>query len=316
MKKKRSGNDEKVQAETREQFFEESKFDPTNQKFGLFSYTGTLAVSKRPYFTNTKCHKNPDGTVTTAPSNFLVGGSKRGKTPDTYFSFPKYVPDNEGKEKRKKEKEKKIEINWKPGGTIPEKFSLYPHQPTENIKVINKRGPDGLVVLEPKNLYTSPPRLGSAMSTPGLLIGGQELPYQSEPYDRQHKMVQEEIKKSKEKMKSGPFQPPNPTRDTFFNNELTYGETNMPKKSIPRVRTQNILKHDRVFYPSNPSKFGSTIGKFPEFMPDPLSSPKRRPPSEQIAWRPTTKERSRPTPSVTNCVKNLRAEFPMLRKNH
>ena len=314
MKRKRSGNDI---AATREKFFEESKFDPKNQKFGLFSYTGTLAISKKPYFTNTKCHKNTDGTVTTAPSNFLVGASKRGKTADTYFSLPNYISDNEVKgNKRKKENQGKIEVNWKPGGTISEKFSLYPHEPSENEKKINKRGPDGLVVLEPKNLYTSPPRLGSAMSTPGLLIGAKELPYQSEPYNRQHKIAQEEFKKNKEKMKAGPFQPPNPTRDTFFNNEITFGETNMPKKPIPRVRTQAILKHDRVFYPSNPSKQGSTIGKFPEFMPDPLSSPKRRPPSEQIAWRPTTKERSRPTPSVTNCAKNLRSEFPILRKNH
>ena len=29
-----------------QKYFEESKFDPLNQQYGLFSYSGTLAVSK------------------------------------------------------------------------------------------------------------------------------------------------------------------------------------------------------------------------------------------------------------------------------
>jgi hypothetical protein len=33
----------------RESFFEESKLDPYKPQYGLFSYPGTLAISKQPY---------------------------------------------------------------------------------------------------------------------------------------------------------------------------------------------------------------------------------------------------------------------------
>lgn len=317
MKKKRSGNEEAQLLQSRQQFFEESKFDPKNQKYGLFSYTGTLAVSNKPYFVKTACHKNKEGLVETKPRNFIVGASKRGKTADTYFSLPEYKADNEIKDKKSRKPEGvKIENAWKPGGPLQEKYATYEHLPTENIKKISRRGPDGLVVIEPKNLYTSPARLGTAKTTPGLLIGGHEFEYQPDPFDRQHKMQQDEIKRQKAKLQAESFKPPNPTGKNFFDNEKTFGETNMPKKTIPKVQSLNVYKHDRVFYPNNPSKLGSTIGKFPEYIPDPLSSPKRRPPSEQIAWRPTTNERTRPTPSVTYLAKNLRSEFPTLRHHH
>jgi hypothetical protein len=317
MKKKRTGNEESQLSESRQQYFDDSKFDASNQKYGLFSYTGTLAISNKPYFVKTASHKNKEGLVETKPRNFIVGPSKRGKTADTYFSLPEYKSDNEVKNSRKaKPKPDKVEVVWRPGGALQEKYNSYEHLPADNVKKISRRGPDGLVVIEPKNLYTSPARLGTAMSTPGLLIGGHEYEYEPDAYDRQHRMQQEELKRNKAKMQADAFKPPNPTGKNFFDNQKTYGETNMPKKTMQKVMSLNIYKHDRVFYPANPSKLGATIGKFPEYIEDPLSSPKRRPPSEQVPWRPTTNERTRPSPSVTNLAKNLRAEYPILRKNH
>ena len=76
---------------SRKKFFEDSKFASNNQKYGLFSFVGTNAISDRPYFAEKKAKKNNDGTVKTGPRNFLASSVKRGKTPDVYFSHPEYI---------------------------------------------------------------------------------------------------------------------------------------------------------------------------------------------------------------------------------
>ena len=192
---------------------------------------------------------------------------------------------------------------------------MYPHEATENIKKINKKGPDGQVLLEAKNFFTSPPRLGSAMVTPGVLIGGNSYEYVSDPFDRKHQIYLAEINKNKAKLKSEVFKTNGPGLQLFFDDKTTYGEVPQ-KKSIKKATSYAYLKHDTPFIPSNPSKKGATIGKFPEYMPNPITSPTRRPPSEQIPWRHTINGRTKPSPSVTNLLSNLRSEYPVLRKNH
>ena len=74
--------------QSRKQFFEESKFVPDNQKYGLFSFPGTLAISKNSYYQDKPTKKNKDGTVDLEPKNFISG-----KSPKKYFSSPEYKPD-------------------------------------------------------------------------------------------------------------------------------------------------------------------------------------------------------------------------------
>ena len=76
--------------QTRKKIFEDSKFIPNNQKYGLFSFSGTLAVSKHSYFEAKKSKKTKDGTVDSGPKNFVAGCTKKGKSPDCYFSYPEY----------------------------------------------------------------------------------------------------------------------------------------------------------------------------------------------------------------------------------
>jgi Domain of unknown function (DUF4586) len=306
--------DEAKMTQTRKKFFEESRFDPTNQKFGLFSYTGTLAISDQPYYNKPLPPKDSDGKVITKPRNFLVNPTKRGKTPDVYFSVLEYKSDAyKGSTRVKQTNDQESKKNpWKPGGPKPEPLSLYPHEASDNFKKISKKGPDGEVILEPKNFYTSPPRIGSAVVTPGVLIGGNKFEYMSDPFNRKHEMELTEMKNNKAKMKSEVFKPADKGLRPFADNKNTYGDFPVQKR-LKKSSTHNYLKHDMPFIPSNPSKKGSTIGKYPEHIPDPLSSPKRRPPSEQTPWRPTTNHRTKPSPSVTNLVVNLRSEYPTLR---
>ncbi|OMJ93761.1 hypothetical protein SteCoe_3205 [Stentor coeruleus] len=322
MREKKTEQDkDKDLATTRKKFFDDSRFDPANQKYGLFSYAGTLAVSDQPYFTKTAPRKDKDGHVTTNPRNFLTNPLKRGKTPDVYFSNPGHQTERQVTRSKKSNFGSKpstaatVDNPWKPGGPVYEKPSLYPHEPMENLKKINHRGPDGNVELGPKNLYTSPPRIGSATTTPGVLIGGNKFDYMTEPYDRKHKLIQEEVKKHKAKMQDQAFYPPHPTGRHFYDNVQTYGDVPVSKRMIKSAST-NYVKHDHPFIPSNPSKKGETIGKYPEYIPNPLSSPKRKSPSDSIPWKHTTNHRTRPTPSITYSAINLRSEYPTLRKNN
>ena len=311
-------------AETRRMFFEESRFDPTNQKYGLFSFPGTLAISNKPYFTKTASHKAADGTVSTKRSNFLTNPPKRGKTPSVYFSHYEYKSEPYldpskpylTEKQRDEERRKHHNTAWRPGGPKHEPLSLFPHEASDPLTKINKKGSDGLVELGPKNLYTSPPRLGSAMVTPGVLIGGNHFEYVSEPYDRKHKIILEEKRKNDAKMKAGAFRPPNPGGNTFFDDKTTFGEKDIkPKKTLKKSNTCAYFQHKGPFVPSNPGKKGSTIGKYPEHIPDPLASPQRKAPSTAVPWRHTTNQRSRPSPSVSSLVCNLRSEYPLLRMN-
>lgn len=317
--KKNIQDKDKELEESRKGYFEESKFDAKNQKYGLFSFSGTLAVSETPYFTKTLSKKNSQGKIPTRPKNFMTRPLKRGKTPDVYFSNPGYQSDSvllkakNLKSTSKPSTAATIEVPWKPGGLKGEKPSSYPYKSEEPVKRPSRKGPDGMIELGLRNLYTSPPKTGSGITTPGVLIGGNKYDYMSEPYDRKHKIVQEEIKKDKEKRLGRPFKSPNPTGRNFSNNIQTYGDFPV-KKRIRRSASVNYYKHEVPFLPNSPGKIGSTIGKFPEYIPDPLTFPKRKVPSEQIPWKHTTMFRTRPTPSISYSATNLRAEYKVLRK--
>jgi Domain of unknown function (DUF4586) len=301
---------------SRKKFFDDSKFDPKNQKYGLFSFPGTLAISNRPYFHESKPKKNEDGTVKLGPRNFLASHVKRGKTPDAYFSSFEYVPEKYTGQKLpfRTEKEradlmkKKHEQNWKPGGKVNESASLFPHEASEVFKTIKRKLPDGSVRLEPKNFYTSPPKKGS--NTPGVTLG----PYPEfmpDPFDRKEKFKKEKSSKAKIVSHESPFKTTEHGGKTFAKDAEVYGEDDKIIKKPKRSVSQKIAKNDVPFKPSNPSH--GPIGNYPEYIPNPNPAVKRKPPSDQIPWKAPVRHRTSPSPSLTYNVKNLRSEFPMLR---
>lgn len=75
----------------RSEFFNESKFDSSKQRYGLFSFTGTLAISKTEYEQKRASRRDADGAVQLAPRNFTSCPTRKGKGNDAYFSAPTFV---------------------------------------------------------------------------------------------------------------------------------------------------------------------------------------------------------------------------------
>jgi Domain of unknown function (DUF4586) len=304
---------------SRQKFFDDSSFDPTNQKYGLFSFSGTLAVNKQPYFQSTPVHKDSDGKVPTGPHNFLVPGAKSGKTNEAYFSAFEYQPDKyhdpvraTKSEKDRTERLKKVhESVWKPAAKVNEPVSLFPHQPSDVYVKINRKLPEGGVRLDPKNYLTSPAKKGNAAVTPGILLGP-AYEHLNDEYDRKVKTAREEAKASRMKRHGGPFCSMDYGNKTFNEDKTLYGGSFTPKAN-KRPRAISTAKHDKPFYPSNPGKKNKTIGPYPEHMHDPFLPKAKKQVSEAPAWKTTTVERTKPAPSIVFNFKNIRNDFPGLR---
>jgi Domain of unknown function (DUF4586) len=299
-------------ANLRQKIFEESRFVQDNQKFGLFSFVGTLAVSPEPYYQEKKSRKNKDGTVDTGPKNFIAGHTRKGKSPDSYFSFPeyksdKYIPQQQSfrSEKERVKLMKKFHDNlWKPASTVTEKISLYEHMGSETSKKINRRQDDGSVRLDPKNFYTSPAKKGSV--TPGITFD-RYPEYMSDPYDLKKLKYKQDKARIKVAAHSSPFKSMDHGGKYFGKYIEGCGGGAVRKKSKSLITSHS----SSPFKPTSINR--GTIGKYPEYIPNPLLPIKRKMPSEQEPWRSTVTSRTTPTPSIVKNFCNLRTEFPSLR---
>lgn len=282
---------------SRQKFFEESKFDPYKEKYGLFSYTGSLAIGDDSYDKRKIPERNKDGSVKTAPRNFLTKPVKTGKTADVYFSSPlfhsigdKYKDPNRAQSIEKERASKmyeKQDAPFKPCGTLHEKPILFEHMPEQVEKRINRKLPDGSVALGPRNFLTKPAQKGQPNSTPGVTLG--EYPeYQTDPYERKKDMIREEKKKHQKMMQETAFKSTAYGNRPFTTDQATYGE-DFPMKPRPRPQsTATGIKHDRPFLPSNPPKTGvydKTLSKFPEYIPETMASTTKSKKTEEIPWR-------------------------------
>lgn len=307
---------EKISNE-RKKIFSESKFQSNNQKYGLFSYTGTLAISDHPYFSQTQPHRDSDGNVITKPHNFLISPPKKGKSPDVYFSLPEYKSDKyfEPKkyidEKIRSESIKKFHpLPWKPAGPKVESISMFPHLPTEEKKPINRKGPDGKVIIEPKNFFTSPSKKGLS-NTPGVLFGpGYE--YIDDPYDIKKKIAMEELAKHRSKMQSSPFKIMDHGGRTFGDNQKTFG-LEKPLKKEEKQKNIKTETANKPFYTVTGSI--DCFEKYPEYMSGYSEPPIKTPAIDKPKWKSTVNLRTIPTPSISNSITNLRSEFSILRRN-
>lgn len=301
---------------SRTKYFEESKFDPTNQKYGLFSYPGTLAVSKSPYFQEQKRRKDKDGNVDCGPKNFTTSWPKSGKGPDALFSLPEGKGEQHvtpisvySKEKERVKKQLKVhDNNWKHPGSITEKLSPFEYVEGRAEQKVVKNFKDG-VPIGPKNFLTSPMKKGSASVTPGITFS--KYPeHLADPYN---------LKNTKNKILKGvkianhdsPFKSTDYGMKTFDKDINIYGGE-FKKSSKKRVLSQSIsFKHDQPFKSSgNPREYFSP---HPEYIPNPLPKLYRKAPSDSEPWKTTISARSTPTPSISFNSKNLRSEFSSLK---
>jgi hypothetical protein len=70
----------------------EESFDLVNQqRFGLFSQPGNLAIGENTYAPKKTAHLDADGGVKIDPPNFLTSNVKKGNTDQQLFSIPSYV---------------------------------------------------------------------------------------------------------------------------------------------------------------------------------------------------------------------------------
>ena len=70
------------------------------------------------------------------------------------------------------------------------------------------------------------------------------------------------------------------------------------------------MEHDKAFRPSHPPRVGynKSIGRFPEYVEDPLKFLERKMEVEEgPKFKPTHNYKTRPSPSVTTNLRNLKS---------
>jgi hypothetical protein len=306
--------------ETLKKNFDESRFDPTKKRYGLFSFPGTLAVSEDSLGKHILHPRDTDGKVLTAPKNFYTHRGKSGKINDAYFEPPKFATVNDPFKDNlaishtlNKERAKKMiethEVAFKPGGPVKEKVAIYPHESDYVERKKNFRDPESHEVkVGPKNFMTNPPKKGEANSTPGVLLGG-DLPHEPDPYGRKDQMARDERLRNQAKMPQAPFKNMSHGAREFADVTTTYGLDVEIKPKKPQVKAK-AYSHDHPFVPSNPAKTGltdKTLAPFPEYMSGQSKDKVRNRSANEHAWKHTYNGLTKPSPSVLVMPRNLRS---------
>ena len=90
------------------------------------------------------------------------------------------------------------DANFKPAKTVHQKVeALFPHM-TDH-KEVNKcrKGPDGAVIVEPKNFLTSPMKKGKVGKN--TFLGG-IIEYKEDPFERKRELERKELEEHHKKM--------------------------------------------------------------------------------------------------------------------
>lgn len=310
-------------AEIRKKNFEESRFDANKQKYGLFSFTGTLAILPNSYEKVRRSRRNSEGGVITEPRNFSSSPAKKGKNPDALFSFPGFTsigdkykdpPKAYLSEKYRAEKMlKSHDVPFKPTGPI-DMVSIPEHLPSEVTMKKRKRDAEGNVIFGPKNFYTSPAKRGHANMTPGVTFGG-NFEHIPDPYDRKRDAYRKDMINSKAKMHEVPFKSTSNHLSVFNSDLELYHADETSKKTLKKPKPEKIAQHDTAFKPPSSVKshlVDALFGKIPEFMSEPMAFAVKKSPSPTVTWKSPTHSNTRPSPSISTMVTNLRSEFSPL----
>jgi hypothetical protein len=309
---------EAEKSEIRNKNFEESKLDTTRSKYGLFSFAGTLAILPHPYEKKPNGRRNSDGSVITEPRNFMTSPTRKGKLSDALFSNyetmnEKYrdPPRSYLNDKQRAERMRKShDVPFKPSGPT-DQITIFEYISPEKPRVKRRRDSEGNVTIEPKNFYTSPAKKGIASITPGLTFG-ETFEHSVEPFDRPKELKRKERIEHHSKMPDRPFKPTSNKHGTFNKDEEVFDICKDLKKLVKKPKPLSIASHDTPFKPNRFNKshlVDAMFGEVPEYIPDPLVPLVRKSPSPTAPWKNTTKDISRPTPSVSLMKSNIRSEF-------
>jgi hypothetical protein len=201
---------------SREQFFDESRFDAEKARYGLFSFPGPLAVSDNSIGQHHIPERSPDGLVISGPRNITARGTKTGRTSDVFFDKANYLHEGDRYVDMAKLERKQVvvraqtarrvhdNIAFKPGGKIKVPYLAYEYMPQTTHKKIHRRIGPGEVYTEPKNITTQPMKKGAPNCYPKTTLG----PYNehlTDEYDRRRAKDLREAKDNRAKMGEAPF---------------------------------------------------------------------------------------------------------------
>ena len=168
------------------------------------------------------------------------------------------------------------------------------------------------IMIAPRNFITNPPKKGQ--SGKQTYFGG-KITYTEDDYNRPKAIAKAEREAHDAKLQELPFRQRVGKID-LFNSHRKVLEEDVPIPPKPE-KAKPVIDDERApFKPSNPPKVGynKSIGKFPQYLPDPPKPVKRKVPEEGVEEPPkfkmTHNSKSRPTPSVATNLRNLKSSFP------
>ena len=315
---------EKKLEEKRQKNFEESRFDSTKKRWGLFSFPGSLAISENSVAKKPVRQNNEDGGVAIGPRNFYSGVGKRGKTADTTFGRPTFTsigdkfhnPDYHTKSYRVARERKARSVHdgaaFKQAGPVKYPHLPYPYMPQDVEKPKRARGEQGEVVIAPRNFTTSPAKKGRPNCYPKTAFTAHPE-YICDNYNRRKEMESTAWKKSKESMPhETAFKAMHHGQKPFNSDREIVGTEVKPGPEKRERPTKPFVEHEKPFYPSKPPKTANadkTIGRFPEYMEQKEAGCKKRQPKVEDPppkWRHTYNAVTDPTPSVVRMRRNIK----------
>lgn len=293
---------DKVASEkTRMKNFEESKLDPFQAKYGLFSFAGTLAIQPHSYDPAKPSRKDKDGNVKISPRNICISPLKSGKTPDAYFSMPGFLSIGDTYKDPKpvfseSQRAKKMIQVHDTAFKLPGPFEL--KSAFEHMSDLKSKKRTKSTI--PRNFYTSPSKKGNPNCTPGVTFSDYE--YMTKP------SVPMKLNKLSEK--SEKFKMTSNTPDLFEKNIYRF-EGVLPNKIYKKIQKKPVI--ETPFKPSSPCKknLPDALFGFSEYITPRVETPKLRNHKAETPapWKASTKEFSMPTVPTAMMPFNIRKEF-------
>lgn len=284
--------------------FEESKLDPFQAKYGLFSFAGTLAIQPHSYDQVKHNRKDKDGNVKISPRNICASPSKQGKTPDSYFSMPGFLSIGDMYKDHKpniseSERSKKIKKFHDSPFKLPGPFEL--KSTFEHVSELKQKKRTKSTM--PRNFYTSPSKKGNPNCTPGITFSEYEhLP-----------SPKAQMKLNRLAEKSEKFKPSSNSPELFEKNIYKFDGV-LPNKILKNMNKRVV--NETPFKPSSPCKknLPDALFGFAEYVPPRVETPKLRNKKAEtpLPWKVTTKEFSMPVVPTAMMPFNIRKEFKII----
>jgi len=225
----------------RDKFLSQSLKDDGSARFGLFSSAPAGVLGDGNYDFKKQKRVGPDGKVSTQPRGIYPGPLKSGKTTKSYFSDVGYttigdpfVDPSSIERKYQLAKNKKIthDTNFRPADgckTDPMK-SLFEHKAEQDVSRKNHRGPNGKVIIAPRNIVASPEKK----------FFGKTAEYMKDEYNRQRELDHQEHIENKKKLQEQPFKSAHPGDRPFFSDKQTFFIPDSLKSTSPKIEKKRV----------------------------------------------------------------------------